>query len=149
MAMLGTVPIDLVQYYYHLVVTAQKLAYVYGWPELDGKSQGDFPIMVTFFTGMMTGIVNADTEIKALSKELEKESLKKLSYVILAKAGILLAAKYAAGILSSKLFWQGYIRTSAKVVPLLGGLASGGVTMATFLLMANTLKRELSKNIIR
>jgi hypothetical protein len=30
LAMLGTIPVDLAQYYYNLVVTAQKLAYIYG-----------------------------------------------------------------------------------------------------------------------
>ena len=39
-AMLGTIPADLAQYYYHVVVISQKLGYIYGWPDLlDEKQQ--------------------------------------------------------------------------------------------------------------
>lgn len=33
-AMAGTIPADLAQFYWHALVLAQKLAYLYGWPDL-------------------------------------------------------------------------------------------------------------------
>jgi hypothetical protein len=149
LAMLGTIPVDLIQYYYHLAVLAQKLAYVYGWPDLAGEGREGLLYMVTVFIGMMTGVVNAEDELKALSETLGTDVLKKLSGIILAKAGILVLAKYAAGILGSKIFWSGYTRWAAKVIPLVGGLVSGGITAVTFLPLANTLKNELRKTIVR
>jgi hypothetical protein len=149
LAMLGTLPIDLVQYYYNLVVTAQKLAYIYGWPELDGDNPDSLHSTITVFIGIMTGTVTVERELASLSKELEGEVVKKLSCVALAKAGLLILAKQAAGILGARLFWQGYTGLAIKTVPLAGGLVSGGITLATFLPMANTLKNELRKAVIR
>jgi hypothetical protein len=149
LAMLGTVPVDLAQYYYNLVVTAQKLAYIYGWPELEGDKPDTLPSMLTVFIGIMTGAVAADRELVSLSQELKGEVVKKLSRLTLAKVGILVLAKHAAGILGARLFWQGYTGLAARAVPLIGGCVSGGITLMTFLPMATTLKNELRKVIIR
>jgi hypothetical protein len=149
LAMLGTVPVDLAQYYYNLVVTAQKLAYIYGWPELEGEEPDSLRSMITVFIGIMTGTITANRELASLSKELKCEVVKKLSCVVLAKAGMLILAKNAASILGARLFWQGYTGLASKAVPLVGGLVSGGITLMTFLPMANTLKNELRKAVIR
>jgi hypothetical protein len=149
LAMLGTIPVDLVQYYYNLVVTAQKLAYIYGWPELEGEEPDALLSMLTVFIGIMTGTIIASREMQVLSKELERVVVKKLSCIILAKVGILILAKHVAGVLGTKLFWQGYTRLAVKVVPLAGGFVSGGITLMTFIPMANNLKDELRKIIIR
>jgi hypothetical protein len=149
LAMLGTIPVDLIQYYYNMVVTAQKLAYIYGWPDLEGEEPDSLSSIVTVFIGIMTGTITANREMISLSKELEGLVFKKLSCVVLAKVGILILAKHTAGILGTRLFWQGYTGLAAKAVPLVGGLVSGGITLMTFLPMANTLKNELRKVIIR
>ncbi|MFP3090455.1 hypothetical protein LQZ21_09035 [Treponema sp. TIM-1] len=148
LAMLGTIPVDLAQYYYNLVVTAQKLAYIYGWPDLEGEEPDGLLSMLTVFIGIMTGTITANRELTSLSKELEGELVKRLSCVTLAKVGILLLAKHTAGILGAKLFWQGYTGLAAKTVPLIGGFVSGGITLMTFLPMANTCKNQLRKIII-
>ena len=36
----ATIPADLGQYYWHVVQLAQKLAYLYGWPDLLEKGEG-------------------------------------------------------------------------------------------------------------
>jgi hypothetical protein len=149
LALLGTIPVDLIQYYYNLAVTAQKLAYIYGWPDLEEEESDGLSSMLTVFIGIMTGTITANREMIALSKELEKDVVRKLSCVALAKVGILILAKHAAGILGSRLFWQGYTGLAAKAVPLIGGFVSGGITLVTFLPMANSLKNELRKVIIR
>jgi hypothetical protein len=149
LALLGTIPVDLIQYYYNMVVTAQKLAYIYGWPDLGGEESDGLSSILTVFIGIMTGTITANREMISLSKELERNVFKKLSYVILAKVGILILAKHAAGILGTRLFWQGYTGLAAKAVPLVSGFVSGGITLVTFLPMANTLKNELRKVIIR
>jgi hypothetical protein len=149
LAMLGTIPVDLIQYYYNIVVTAQKIAYIYGWPDLEGEEPDDLSSILTVFIGIMTGTITANREMISLSKELEGDVFRKLSCVILAKVGILILAKHAAGVLGARLFWQGYTGLAAKAVPLVGGFVSGGITLMTFLPMANILKNELRKVIIR
>jgi hypothetical protein len=149
LAMLGTIPVDLIQYYYNIVVTVQKLAYIYGWPDLEGEEPDGLSSILTVLIGIMTGTINANREMISLSKELEGVVCNKLSCVILAKVGILILAKHAAGLLGTKLFWQGYTMLAARTVPLVGGFVSGGITLMTFLPMANTLKNELRKVIIQ
>jgi hypothetical protein len=149
MAMLATIPVDLIQYYYNLVVTAQKLAYIYGWPDLEGEKPEGLSSILTVFIGIMTGTITANREMISLSKELEGDVLRKLSCITLTKVGILILAKHAAGILGARLFWQGYTGLAIKAVPLVGGFVSGGITLMTFLPMANTLKNELRKVTVR
>jgi hypothetical protein len=140
-----TIPADLVQYYYHLVICAQKLAYIYGLPDFDADNSETFMAMITVLVGTMSKVISARSELKTLTKTLEDETSKRLTYIVLGKAGILLLAKYAAQKLAITLFWRGYYRIALKIVPIVGGLASGGATVATFLPMVNTLKSELAK----
>ncbi|MEG2810014.1 MAG: hypothetical protein RR889_05120, partial [Akkermansia sp.] len=39
--MMATLPADIVQFYYHILVLAQKLAYLYGFPDFSNE-KGDF-----------------------------------------------------------------------------------------------------------
>jgi hypothetical protein len=144
LALALTVPADLAQYCYHLVVSAQKIAYIYGWPDMEGGDDKFFALL-TVFIGIMAGVVKANNGIKSLSGVLEKETFRKLSIGVLAKTGILFLAKTAAKRISEKLFWQGYFNTAAKIVPLIGGIAAGGNTFVTFLPMIKKLNDELKK----
>ena len=38
LAMIGTIPADVAQFYFHVFVIAQKLSYVYGYPDLCDKT---------------------------------------------------------------------------------------------------------------
>ncbi|MDR3337291.1 MAG: hypothetical protein LBT16_08820, partial [Treponema sp.] len=145
LALAGTIPADIAQYYYHMVVTAQKLAYVYGWPGLETDEPNGFLAMVTVFIGVMAGVVTVNGQAKSLPTVLEAQTFRKLSCIALAKAGILLLAKTVAEKIGIKLIWQGYFGAAAKVVPLIGGVAAGGVTLLTFLPMSRKLKGELKK----
>jgi hypothetical protein len=144
-ALVAAIPVDLAQYYYHLAVVAQKLAYIYGWPDMESDDPKGFITMVTVFMGVMAGVVVVNKEAKALSKILEAQTFKRLSYIALAKTGILILAKIAAERIGEKLFWQGYFQTAIKIVPLIGGVAAGGITLINFLPMVKKLKNELKK----
>jgi hypothetical protein len=149
MALAGTIPADLIQYYYHLVVASQKLAYVYGWPDLETDETDGFLSMITVFIGVMIGVVTVNSQVKSLSKALEAQAYKKLSYVALAKAGIMLLATSTAKKIGEKLFWQGYFSVAAKIVPLVGGVTAAGITFITFLPMSKKLKGELKKLVLK
>jgi hypothetical protein len=143
-ALAVTIPADLVQYCYHLVASAQKLAYIYGWPDMEG-SDDEFFALLTVFIGIMLGVVKVNTGSKALSQLLEKQTFKRLSITVLAKTGILLLAKKVAEKIGEELFWRGYFNSAAKVVPLIGGITAGGATLFTFLPMVRKLNGELRK----
>ena len=76
-AMIGTIPADLAQYYYHVLQMAQKLAYVYGWPDLDNGASDDFLMMITIFVGIMSGVQGANVAINSFAKMLSATAVKK------------------------------------------------------------------------
>lgn len=73
LAMLGTVPADLAQYYWHYLVMAQKLAYVYGWPDLRDENNNlgeQAQAIMTLFVGLGFGVDGASAEARTISKRL-------------------------------------------------------------------------------
>ncbi|MDR2392782.1 MAG: hypothetical protein LBD93_01280 [Treponema sp.] len=154
LAMAGTIPADLVQYYYHVIVIAQKLAYIYGWPDLQVDSEGEddkdaFLSVLTIFIGIMSGAKEANSVLKPMSEILCEETTRKLPVIALAKIGLPQIAKQVAKVLGANLAKQGLAKGIGKIVPLIGGAISGAVTIATYLPMANTLKDELQNQVIK
>ena len=69
-AMFATIPTDLLQYYFHVIVLAQKLGYIYGWPDLrdeDGGISEGARNVLTIFIGVMMG---AQTANKAIGERI-------------------------------------------------------------------------------
>jgi hypothetical protein len=154
LAMAGTIPADLAQYYYHVIVIAQKLAYIYGWPDLQVNGEGEddkdaFLAVLTIFIGIMSGAKEANSVLKPMSEILCKETTRKLPTIALAKIGLPQIAKQVAKVLGANLAKQGLAKGISKIVPLIGGAISGAVTIATYLPMANTLKGELQSQVIK
>ena len=63
----------------------------------------------------------------------------------LSKTGLYTIAKQIAKWLGISLTKQSFGKTISKIIPILGGILSGGITMATFMPMANKLKKYLSE----
>jgi hypothetical protein len=149
-AMAGTIPADLAQYYWHVIVIAQKLAYIYGWPDLHGEDNDDYLSMLTILIGIMSGAKEASEVFKPLCESLSKEAAsKKLPKVMLAKVGVPQIVKQVAIRLGANLAKQGLSKGITKIIPILGGAISGAVTIATYLPMANTLKDALRVDVIK
>lgn len=57
-AVAGTAPVDLAQYYSHVLRIVQKLAYLYSWPDMfDGDGMdSSTESMLTLFVGVMFGV---------------------------------------------------------------------------------------------
>lgn len=148
-AMAGTIPADLAQYYYHVIIVAQKLAYIYGWPNLEGDSNDDFLAALTILIGVMSGASEATGVLSSITSVLAREeSSKRLPMVALAKAGLPQVAKQVARVLGANLAKQGLAKGIGKIIPIVGGAISAGATIVTFLPMANTLKNELRKTLV-
>ncbi|MBR1713640.1 MAG: hypothetical protein IJ717_01660 [Treponema sp.] len=148
-AMLATIPGDIAQFYWHVIVVSQKLAYVYGWPDLfeEGSEPSDeFLMQMSLFIGVMSGVQGANQAIKALSKAFAGQIAKRLPQYALTKVGIYNVAKQVAKWLGVKLTKETFAKGISKSIPILGGLLSAGITLATFPTMAKRLKEELRDN---
>ncbi|MDR3170594.1 MAG: hypothetical protein LBU17_03080 [Treponema sp.] len=148
LAMLGTVPADLAQYYFHLIVSAQKLAYIYGWPEFDDTSDDVFLSATTLLLGAMSGVAEATGAIKTVAAVVAREGLKKLTAPVFMFSSVAMVyirlAPYLGGRLSLQL-----AKNIGKIVPIIGGVVSGGISLATFLPMAKRLKKTLREDLIK
>lgn len=145
-AMVGTVPGDIIQYYYHVFVLAQKLAYIYGYPDLcdeSGKFTESAANLLTVFVGVMGGVSVANKVLQELAEQLQKEVIRRLPRYALTKTAIYPFVKQVAKWIGVKLTKQTFARGVSKVVPIIGGIVSGVLTYATFKPQSKKLMKKL------
>ena len=147
-AMIATIPADIIQYYGYMLRTAQKLMYLYGFPEIDVNEKGQ-----TFDTqtinllivclGVMYGVAGANNAIKAMAKALAVGVEKKLINTALTKGTIYPIVKSVAkwfGVKMTKEVFAGFFK---KAIPVVGGVVGGGITFVTFKPCCDKLKESL------
>ncbi|WP_082175812.1 EcsC family protein [Schaalia meyeri] len=146
-AMLGTIPADLMQYYVHAFRVMQKLAYLYGWRELltdmDEVDDETVGVLAMFF-GVMLGVGGAaqsltmfarSVAMPAFQKQLTKQALTKTSWYPVVKQCL----RFIGINLTKKSFAQGV----SKVIPVIGGVVSGGMTYVSLRSQSSRLKGHL------
>lgn len=145
-AMFGTIPADMAQYYWHILVLAQKLAYLYGIPDLcdeDGELSETSQDMLTLFVGVMMGAAAANKAIKSLSIEFAKQVVKRLPQKALTKTVYYPIIKQVAKWIGINLTKGSFAKGLGKAIPILGGVISGTLTFATFRPCAKRLQKKL------
>ena len=148
-AMIGTVPADLVQYYAHVLRILQKLTYLYGWKdfELDSKEMSDeTKNLLTLFIGIMFGVNGASTAISKISSVIANQVAKKLPQKALTKGVVYPIVKKVATFLGVHMTKEAFSKGVSKAIPVVGAIASGGLTYVTFKPMAKKLKEYLASS---
>ncbi|HEY5590240.1 MAG TPA: hypothetical protein VIK55_04410, partial [Paludibacter sp.] len=86
---LAMIPADVAQFYYNVIILAQKIAYIYVWPDLSSDvTNDDLKLEIGLLMGVMMGNVGAITAIKELADALAKEIAERLPRVALTKYAI-------------------------------------------------------------
>ena len=145
--MAATIPADLVQLHWHALMMAQKLAYLYGWPDLldNGEVDEQTELELTLLFGAMSGVAAAERGLAELAKRLAGEVLRRLPRQALTKTAYYPIAKQVAKWIGISLTKRSFAGGVAKAVPVLGGAVSAGVTAATMRPMGKRLKNHLRK----
>lgn len=147
-AMLGTVPGDMIQYFAHMLRIAQKLAYLYSWPDLfsgDGKQLDDATKgLLTLFVGVMFGVNAANAGVSKVAAKISEKVLVKLPQKALTKGIIYPIVKKVAAAIGEKMTKQIFAKGVSKAIPVVGAVLSGGLTLAGYLSMCKRLKNHLS-----
>ena len=120
LAMAATILLDLTQYFVHVLRIEQKLAYLYGWHSFldDDPDQEDDPqYHLALIIGFASGIGDVGNTV--------------------AKVGFNAARTGVAGALSRVML----PRVASKVVPVLGGAMSAGLTFSMFTSGAEVMRR--------
>lgn len=131
--MAATIPADLAQFYAQIIIVAQKLAYIYGWGDFSTNEVSDeYRNLITLFIGVMSGAEAAEEGVKIVAEIAAKQVAKKLPQMALAKSAIYNVVKKVATFIGIKMTKDSFAKGLSKAVPILGGVVSGTITVATF-----------------
>lgn len=146
--MAATIPADIAQYYGCMLRVAQKLLYLYGFPQIEFKeSEQAFDTetmnQIILCMGVMFGVANAKNALLAIAKALGTGVEKQLVKKALTKGTIYPIVKSISkwfGVKMTKEVFAGFFK---KAIPLVGGVVGGGITYATFKPCCDKLKKVL------
>lgn len=144
LAMIGTVPADAVQFYGHLLTVTQKLMYLYGYPDMGSQLTDDAKSVLTLGIGAALGEQAASNMVKKLTEEMAKQMVKRLPRAPLTKFAVYSVAKQVGKWIGVSITKGSTAKAVSKVIPVIGGLISGGLTYATFKPMAKRLQKSLA-----
>lgn len=146
-AMIGTLPADFIQFYAHILRIMQKLSYLYGWKELVGENgamDDETNHLLILFTGVMFGVNGAVATVNKISAQMAAHIAKSLPQKALTKGLIYPIVKKVATLLGVKMTKDVFAKGVSKVIPIVGGVVSGGITFASYMPMAKRFKKYLS-----
>lgn len=93
----------------------------------------------------MFGVNSANTAITKLANKAALNAEKKIAQKALTKGTIYPIVKRIAGYLGVKITKDTFAKGVGKIIPIIGGVISGGLTLITFLPMARRLNNCLKK----
>lgn len=152
-SMVATIPTDIVQYYGYMLRAAQKLMYLYGFPEIDTnennqKFDSETLNILILCLGAMYGVQGANAAIKALAKAFAEGVQKKMMKAALTKGTIYPIVKSISkwfGVNMTKQVFSGFFK---KAIPVVGGVIGGGLTYLSFKPCCLKLKHSLEDTIL-
>ena len=148
LAMAATVPADMLQFYGVALRMAQELVYLYGETDIWCDGTPD-PEKVTnqliLYCGVMLGATGAAQTVRVMSSALAKQALKKLPQKALTKTFYYPVVKSILKFFGVSVTKNTFAKGVSKVIPVVGGVVSGGITLASMLPMGNRLVNTLDK----
>lgn len=146
-ALLATIPADSIQFFWHALKLAQKLAYLYGMSdmlqngEVDDETEGHIIVLL----GVMLGVGQANNALNLIAKRFQQQVRTRVPRQALTKTFYYPAIKKTARWIGIKLTKDTFAKGASKIVPDFGGLVAAGLTTFTLPRMARRLKKHLRK----
>lgn len=152
-AMVATVPADILQYYGYTLRAVQKLLYLYGFPEIESDEEGvilDTETLnrVIVCLGVMYGVAGANNAIKALAKALAVGVENKLLKAALTKGAFYPFLKSTMKWFGVRLTKEAFAKAVKGAIPVAGGIVGGGITFLSFKPCCLRLKSALSDTLL-
>ena len=144
-AMVATVPADIAQYFAYMIRVMQKLSYLYGFEdfELNEEAISDNTMnQIMIFLGVMFGVQGANAGVKKIAEAAAKKVSKSLAQKALTKGTVYPIVKKIAQAVGIKMTKQIFAESVSKVVPVIGGAVTGGLSYITFKPCAKKLKNS-------
>ena len=145
-AMLGTIPADLMQYYAHALRIMQKLAYLYGWRDLlaDVDEDEEMIGVLAVFFGVMLGVGGAAQSLTAFARIAAKTAYQKhVTKRALMSITWYPVVKYSLRVIGINITKSSFTKGASKIVPVIGGFVSSGLTFMALQTQSARLKGHL------
>ena len=124
---------DISFYFATCLRLAQKMAYLYGWQDIDIEHNPNAKDTLTVFLGCMLGVEAAGKVLSEIGEAVAKEMLQKtIQRKILEALGLVVSRDLTK-------------RALSKCVPVIGGFVSGGISWFIFQKNAERLHEALKK----
>lgn len=147
LAMIGTVPADITQFYVHAFRVMQKLAYIYGWTDLlnDSDEVDDETLgKLVAFLGVMMGVGGASNSVSYFASSIARPAIqKKIASTTLSKTVWYTPMKQTLRVVGVQVTKQNFAKSVSKVVPVVGGVVSGGLTFVALRQQSYRLMKHL------
>lgn len=146
LAIAATIPADVAQYFGFLLRVMQKLAYLYGFQEFElneNSISDDTMNQLLIFFGVMFGVSSAAQGVKIIAETASNKISRTIAQKALTKTTLYPIVKKVATTLGFKMTKDVFAKSVSKVVPVVGGVVSGGLTYLTFKPCAIKLKDNL------
>lgn len=152
-AMLASLPADIIQYFGYMLRAMQKLMYLYGFPELDTRKHGqtfdsETLNLLILCLGCMNGVAGANTALRCMARGIATGVERKLLRTALTKGAFYLAVKKVAHWFGAKMTKKVFAGFFKKAIPVVGGLLGGVITFATFGQCCDKLKASLQDTML-
>lgn len=150
--MVATVPADIIQYYGYMLRCAQKLLYLYGFPEIISDEEGavvdsETINILIICLGVMYGVAGAKNALLVLSKALGVGVKKELMKKALTKGTIYPIIKKIVKWFGVSLTKEVFSSFFEKAIPVVGGVIGGAITFLSFKPCCDKLKASLKDTI--
>ena len=145
-AMLGTIPADLMQYYAHALRIMQKLAYLYGWRDLlaDVDEDDEMLGVLAVFFGVMLGVGGAAQSLTSFARIAAKTAYQKhVTKRALMSITWYPVVKYSLRVIGINITKSSFTKGASKIVPVIGGFVSSGLTFMALQTQSARLKSHL------
>ncbi len=152
-AMVATIPADIIQYYGYMLRATQKLMYLYGFPEINTTEREHhfdsetMNVLIICF-GVMYGVQSANSTLKSMATMLGKGVEKKLLRKALMKGTIYPIVKSVLHWFNINLTKQVFAGFFKKSIPVVGGVLGGGITYLSFKPCCDKLKDSLQDTLL-
>lgn len=146
LAMAATIPADVLQFFGMAFRLAQELSYLYGADDLwhDGQVDDEkVKNQLLLYCGVMFGVSGAVSGVRVLSTQIAKTTLKRLPQKALTKTFWYPIIKQIGKGIGIKVTKSAVAKSVSKAIPVLGGVASGGLNFASMMPMAKRLQSAL------
>ena len=147
--MAATVPIDVAQFYGFALRIAQEIAYLYGKKDLWKEGvldENEVRSELLLYLGTMLGVSGTAALMRYISTAVAKKIATDIPKQALTKTAWYPILKSLASYIGIKLTKDTAGKTISKVVPILGGIISGGITYVTLSKMSERLYLAFDKS---